>query len=108
MASLILLSLGHFCVDLYSSSLGAFQPMLVARHHLSLAQAGLLGGVLVFSSSVMQPVYDPATGGCRDGLHPDRLNENQGAESSLAFYLSRTELARTTSGQIQLLQPCAA
>ncbi len=31
------------------------------------------------------PVYDPTTGGCRDGLHPDRVNENQGAESTLAF-----------------------
>ncbi len=29
------------------------------------------------------PVYDPTTGGCRDGLHPDRVNENQGAESTL-------------------------
>ena len=31
------------------------------------------------------PVYDPITGGCRDGLHSDRVNENQGAESTLAF-----------------------
>lgn len=31
-------------------------------------------------------VYDPTSGGCRDGLHPDRANENQGAESTLAFY----------------------
>ncbi|MGZ6315894.1 MAG: glycosyltransferase family 4 protein [Anaerolineales bacterium] len=31
------------------------------------------------------PVYDATTGGCRDGLHPDRPNENQGAESTLAF-----------------------
>ena len=30
-------------------------------------------------------LYDPTTGGCRDGLHPDRPNENQGAESTLAF-----------------------
>lgn len=30
-------------------------------------------------------LYDPTTGGCRDGLHPDRANENQGAESTLAF-----------------------
>ncbi len=28
------------------------------------------------------PVYDPTTGGCRDGLHSDRPNENQGAESN--------------------------
>jgi len=38
------------------------------------------------------PVYDPTTGGCRDGLHPDRPNENQGAESSLAFLQALLEL----------------
>ena len=38
------------------------------------------------------PIYDPTTGGCRDGLHPDRANENQGAESSLAFLQSLLEL----------------
>jgi glycosyltransferase involved in cell wall biosynthesis len=37
-------------------------------------------------------VYDPTTGGCRDGLHPDRVNENQGAESTLAFLQSWLEL----------------
>jgi hypothetical protein len=37
-------------------------------------------------------IYDPTTGGCRDGLHPDRPNENQGAESSLAFLQSLLEL----------------
>ena len=31
------------------------------------------------------PIYDPITGGCRDGLHSDRVNKNQGAESTLAF-----------------------
>jgi FSR family fosmidomycin resistance protein-like MFS transporter len=55
--SLILLSLGHFFIDLYSSAIGAFQPLLVDHLHLSLRQAGLLGGVLIFSSSVMQPAY---------------------------------------------------
>ena len=38
------------------------------------------------------PVYDATTGGCRDGLHPDRPNENQGAESTLAFLQSLLEL----------------
>ncbi|MGB7291956.1 MAG: glycosyltransferase family 4 protein [Thermodesulfobacteriota bacterium] len=38
------------------------------------------------------PIYDPTTGGCRDGLHPDRPNENQGAESSLAFLQALLEL----------------
>ncbi len=38
------------------------------------------------------PVYDSSTGGCGDGLHADRINENQGAESSLAFHLSLAEM----------------
>ncbi len=38
------------------------------------------------------PVYDPNTGGCGDGLHPDRLNNNQGAESTLAFLQTLLEL----------------
>lgn len=37
-------------------------------------------------------VYDPLTGGCQDGLHPERVNENQGAESTLAFLQSWLEL----------------
>jgi hypothetical protein len=38
------------------------------------------------------PVYDATTGGCRDGLHPDRINENQGAESTLSFLMALLEM----------------
>lgn len=38
------------------------------------------------------PLYDSNTGGCADGLHFDRVNENQGAESTLAFQLSLAEM----------------
>ena len=37
-------------------------------------------------------LYDPVTGGCRDGLHPDRANENQGAESTLSFLMALLEM----------------
>jgi len=37
-------------------------------------------------------VYDFKTGGCHDGLHPDRLNLNQGAESTLAWLLALLEM----------------
>ncbi|HEY2329726.1 MAG TPA: glycosyltransferase family 4 protein [Verrucomicrobiae bacterium] len=37
-------------------------------------------------------VYSSSTGGCRDALHMDRLNGNQGAESTLAFLLSLAEM----------------
>ncbi|HEX3850189.1 MAG TPA: glycosyltransferase family 4 protein [Polyangiaceae bacterium] len=36
--------------------------------------------------------FDAATGGCRDGLHADRINENQGAESTLSFQLALLEM----------------
>jgi glycosyltransferase involved in cell wall biosynthesis len=38
------------------------------------------------------PLYDSASGGCRDGLHPDRTNENQGAESTLSFLMALMEM----------------
>ncbi len=37
-------------------------------------------------------LYDSVTGGCRDGLHPDRANENQGAESTLSFLMALLEM----------------
>jgi hypothetical protein len=39
-------------------------------------------------------MYDPLTGGCRDGLHVDRTSQNQGAESTLAFLLSLVEMQK--------------
>jgi glycosyltransferase involved in cell wall biosynthesis len=39
-----------------------------------------------------QWLYDASTGGCRDGLHADRANENQGAESTLAFLLALVDM----------------
>ncbi len=41
---------------------------------------------------LQQWLYDPATGGCRDGLHPDRVNRNQGAEATLSFLLALCEM----------------
>ena len=46
-------------------------------------------------------LVDPETGSCRDGLHPDRANENRGGESVLSYLLSLAEirqLARVNVG----------
>ncbi len=40
-------------------------------------------------------LVDPATGACYDGLQPDWVNQNQGAESALAFLLALLELRAT-------------
>jgi hypothetical protein len=47
------------------------------------------------------PLYDAANGGCHDGLHADRVNQNQGAESTLAFLLSLVEMRQAS----RLLSP---
>ena len=39
-------------------------------------------------NDLQAPLYDAVTGGCRDGLHPDRVNENEGAESTLSFLMA--------------------
>ena len=54
---LVLFCVGHFLVDLYSGALGTLQPLLQDRFGMNFTQAGILGGVMVCSSSVMQPIY---------------------------------------------------
>ncbi|MGA6924991.1 MAG: glycosyltransferase family 4 protein, partial [Desulfosarcina sp.] len=46
------------------------------------------------------PLVDPATGGCRDGLTPDGINQNEGAESSLAWLLSLMTLNHLCTGRL--------
>src|SRR5690606_35099872 len=57
-----------------------------------LDRAGLAFDWLLGRNHLQQPLYDAATGGCRDGLHRDRVNENEGAESTLAFLLALTDM----------------
>ena len=49
-------------------------------------------------------LYDAQSGGCRDGLHIDRVNQNQGAESTLAFLLSLAEMRRAQDAMSSLEQ----
>lgn len=58
-----------------------------------------------------QPLYDFATGGCSDGLGAETANDNQGAESTLAFH--RAALLLDTAGlpavlRRRTLEPAAA
>jgi hypothetical protein len=43
-------------------------------------------------NQLQQALYDPLSGGCRDALHVDRLNENEGAESTLSFLLALMDM----------------
>ena len=57
-------------------------------------------------NQLQQMLYDPLTGGCRDGLHADRVNENQGAESTLSLLLSL--LALRTAERSSVTTPTAS
>ena len=57
------------------------------RSHAEWAFRWFLG-----ENDLQQMVYDPATGGCLDGLHADRVNKNQGAEATLSFLIALCEI----------------
>ncbi|MGD1095938.1 MAG: glycosyltransferase family 4 protein [Bryobacteraceae bacterium] len=52
-------------------------------------------------------LYSPESGGCGDGLHVDRVNGNQGAESTLAFLLSLTEMRLAQNMVTSFREPVA-
>jgi len=61
-------------------------------------------GWFLGNNDLCLPLADPETGSCRDGLHPDRANENRGGESVLSYLLSAAEirqLAYQTSDSIR-------
>src|SRR6266496_414080 len=75
------------CLDAYRAT-----HELVLYHTANQAFEWFLG-----RNALGLPMYDPVSGGCRDGLHIDRLNENQGAESTLAFIHSILEMEQFAS-----------
>jgi hypothetical protein len=52
-------------------------------------------------------LYSPETGGCHDGLHVDRVNRNQGTESTLAFLLSLSEMRLAQNMLTSFKEPIA-
>jgi hypothetical protein len=61
-----------------------------------LEEARRVFGWFLGKNDLLVPLYDAMTGGCRDGLHPDRVNENQGAESTLSFLMALLDMQAAT------------
>jgi len=68
------------------------QAYRVTKEKHWLDEAGCAFRWFLGKNDLRVPLYDETTGGCRDGLHPERVNENQGAESSLSFLMSLLEM----------------
>jgi glycosyltransferase involved in cell wall biosynthesis len=72
-----------------SASLQAFR---VTGDNRWLGEAWSAFNWFLGDNDLQLPLCDSVTGGCRDGLHPDRANENQGAESTLSFLMALLEM----------------
>jgi hypothetical protein len=59
-------------------------------------------------NDVGEPLADPATGECFDGLHPTCVNRNRGAESILSFQLAAQTMAAIMPREKRALHLAAA
>jgi hypothetical protein len=71
----------------------------VTQDHIWIERAENAFRWFLGANQIGAPLYDENTGGCRDGLHVDRVNQNQGAESTLAFLSSLTEWQQISKRQ---------
>lgn len=69
---------------------------LVTKKKKYKEKAGLAFEWFLGKNHLKQMVYDEATGGCYDGLGKYSLNFNQGAESSLSYFLARLAVEKIT------------
>lgn len=53
-------------------------------------------------NDLREPIYDYLTGGCRDGLQSNRVNLNQGAESTLSWLLALLSMHNLHSPALSL------
>jgi glycosyltransferase involved in cell wall biosynthesis len=59
------------------------------------------------SNDLSVPLVDLQTGSCRDGLHPDRANENRGGESVVCYLLGLAEIRQLERVNAGLAKPAA-
>jgi glycosyltransferase involved in cell wall biosynthesis len=64
-------------------------------------------GWFLGSNDLSVALADPHTGSCRDGLHPDRANENRGGESVLSYLLGLAEIRQLARVNSSLTKPAA-
>jgi hypothetical protein len=79
-------------LEAHAMVLAALDAQLITGDDRWLAEAHRAFDWFLGRNDLQLPLYDPTTGGCRDGLEVDRVNQNQGAESTLAFLLAALEL----------------
>ena len=79
-------------LEAYSMTTAALEAYRITHDDYWYEQARKAFEWFLGRNDLGRALYNPSTGGCRDALQIDRLNLNQGAESTLAFLLSLTEM----------------
>ena len=69
------------------------------------AEAHRVFGWFLGRNDLRVALYDATTGGCKDGLHPDRVNENQGAESTLSFLMAQLDMQASAKTSAETTYP---
>ena len=88
-------------IDAYATLSACIVASRITKNQLWTDEINLAFNWFLGCNHLQLPVYDFSTGGCRDGVHKDRLNQNQGAESTLAYLLSLAELENYGTIKIQ-------
>lgn len=81
-------------VEAYSSVSACLEAYKITKDKVWFYEASKAFQWFLGGNDLGISLYDPVTGGCRDGLHINRVNHNQGAESTLSFLMSLTEMTR--------------
>ena len=92
-------------IETHSMVSAAIEALAATKEPAWCEQAHLAFDWFLGRNDLGQPVYDTRTGGCHDGLQENRLNENQGAESTLAFLLSLAEMQSLENSQAAFRSP---
>ncbi len=79
-------------LEAHSSASACLEAYYVTEDKYWFDKAKLAYEWFVGKNDLNLSIYDPHSGGCRDALHVDRVNRNMGAESTLAYLLTITEL----------------
>ncbi len=77
-------------IEAWSMTLAAISAYDVTRNRRWLEIADIAERWFLGQNDAGLSMYDALTGGCSDGLHPEGISENQGAESTLAYILTRS------------------
>ena len=80
------------CIDAHALFGACIEAYHITRDEAWIADSRRAFNWFLGDNDIHMPLYDFTTGGCRDGLHPDRVNENQGAESTLAWLMSLLQM----------------